>query len=72
MPPKIPPSTTAGPTAAQQKIDDDAFRASLAPYHDEHIRDRYWHAQCSQCQAEEASQIAAKAAKAKARRNPPR
>jgi hypothetical protein len=69
MPPKNPPSTTTGPTAVQQKLDDDVFRASLAPHHDEHVRDRYWHAQCPQCQAEEASQIAAKTAKVRSRQS---
>jgi len=69
MPPKTPSSTI---TAAQQKLDDDAFRASLAPYHDEHVRDRYWHAQCPECQAEEAAAIAVKAAKARARQSRPR
>ena len=47
---------------------DEAFRASLAPYHDEHVRDKYWHAGCPQCAAEEVAQAEAKATKAAARR----
>ena len=56
------------PAVGQYDLDDEAFRASLAPFHDEHVRDRYWHAACPQCAAEEAAQLEAKTAKAAARK----
>jgi hypothetical protein len=59
-------SQTARPSALD--LDNEAFRASLAPFHDEHVRDRYWHAACPQCAAEEAAQLEAKAARARSRK----
>ena len=50
----------------KQAADDIAFRTSLAPNHDEHVRDRYFHAQCPQCvveQEDKARREAKKAAK---------
>ena len=41
---------------AAEHPDDVAFRASLAPHHDEHVAEGYWHAGCDKCAAEQVAE----------------